>query len=120
MFVFPTSMTRSMLPIYHACRAARRRSRHARHSSSLIDPGLADGVPLGKGAPVAFRVADPRVLAVAVRIARARHEELARARVPPREGHAHVERAEWNGRRLAAQELPRAPEAVAIGIAELG
>src|SRR5580693_3284561 len=111
MFVLPTSIARSMSGGPEAYAGSR--------AGSLLHAHGADDVALGHGAPVPVGAADPRVLPVEVRRPGEGHEELARARVPPREGHADVEGIEGDGRGLAAQQGAGAAVAVAPAVAEL-
>src|ERR1700736_5167360 len=102
MFVLPTSIVRSM-PILLLLL----------HAHGFYHVAFGDRVPVSFGAP------HPGVLSVQVGVSRERNEELARARVPTRERHADIERAEGHRRGLAAEEMTRPTIAVAAAIAEL-
>src|SRR5580692_6178585 len=108
MFVFPTSMTSSIST--YAYLAGR---------PSVFHFDLPDDVPVGDCRPIALGVADPRVLAIEVRVATQGHEELARPGIASRQGDPDVERGERDRGGLAAQEGARAPEPVPSGISEL-
>src|SRR5580658_1870602 len=108
MFVFPTSMTSSMAK--YAYLAER---------PSVFHFDLADHVPLGDGGPVALGAADPRELAVQVRVAAQRDEELARPGVASRQSDADVESLEGDRGSLASQKGSRTSKAVPPRISEL-